>query len=370
MVAALAPRVEPGDRLHATEHDTTWLVLPEGDTASVEFLDRFVRLESPAPGVKMDGARLRIGPARPGRRDLGIGSFVGRRSHLVRIEVVASRSLDLLLQPVGVRPTSWTDSATLAMLNLEIARLFLGTGIHPRLWLASPVRIPPSPAFWDPEGDGHLDLMRNDDSLRPSPALDSLVRWLEARNLVFPRVVLFQAPVRVGWALETAVKAGDSLLLLANQTTLPWRDRRGSVIHYLLASPTGCRLDTFEVMGYVGNTQKIRTTGNGGKWRHPHDPRTDIVLRPDLDSPAFGLSPSWHLGAAPLILLPDARKLADALQAARVIAHEICHTLGLHHHDNSSNLMSPVLRMDIPNPVLTPQQVLKLRESPLLPPAR
>lgn len=346
-----------------SDQDTVRISLELGDTASMDLGESSLRLESRPDGIRLDGGRLSIRAVRVGRTDLALRSFVGRRARFVRVDAFAPKDLALTVQVAGTRPTAWADSAGLRAVEQELSRLFAGTGIHPRLLASDPLRLPASPAFWDPDGDGNLDLVRNDDSAAPAPALDSLVRWLGRRRIVFPRVVVLQVPVRVGWSLARDLSASDSLVSLSHGATLPWRDGRGSSFRYTLGSPSGERADTFEVTGYVGERMRIRTTSPDGRLSHRHPATTDLVLRPDRDHPAFGVSPSWRDGAAPILVLPDSRKLKDARRAARVVAHEICHTLGLGDLDDKTNLMSGILRMDVESPVLRPEQAAKLHES-------
>ncbi len=360
-VCGTNPKVGPLERICSFEGDTTRIVIPVDDSATLEFVDGFRRLASPVPGTRLDGNRLKMAWSVPGRHDLPFRSFVGKTAHLARIEVVEKQTLELLLRPIGDRPMIRLDSSRLTLVEKELSRLFSGSGIQPKLSRAEPIRLPSSPSFWDPEGAGFLDLYRNDDPLKPTPALDSLVRWMTVRKLAFPNIVLFVAPVRVGWSLQEPITLGDSLLRLSNESTFPWRDARGATIRYTVGTPKGERLDTFQVVGYNGNTMGIRTTTKDGKWRSSHFPKSDLVLRPDQTSPAFGLSPSWCKGVAPIIVLPDGRKLEDVKQAARVIAREICHTAGVQPVDEKTNLMSSILRMDVATPTLTPEQVLQLQ---------
>jgi len=354
--------IEPPSLVHFDAGDTLQIAFPAGDSATLEFKDGFRRLDARGNGARLTGRRLFVGSIGPGRRHLVLRNFLGFRSLVVRVDELPRRQLELVLRPVGIRPEIWTDSVSRAALAKEMNRLLLGTGIEIRITEGPSLKLPPSPAFWDPEGDGHLDLLRNDDSLRPAPALDSLVGWLGRRSVVFPNVVVFQSPVRVGWGLDSKVSPGDSTLVLANETTFPWRNGKMGIIRYVLQTPAGSSGDTFQVVGYDGNTMKIQTTSPDGKWQYTHSRDTDIVLRPDLDSPAFGLSPSWRHGAAPLIIVPDAHRLDNFCQSARVILHEVCHTLGLGHRDEKHNIMSPVLRMDVETPVLLPDQATTLHD--------
>lgn len=345
------------------DQDTARIALELGDTASLELGESSLRLDSRPDGIRLDGGRLSIRALQTGRIDLALRSFVGRRARFVRVDVFAPKDLALTVQIVGTRPTAWADSAGLRAVEQEMSRLFVGTGIHPRLLPSDPVRLPPSPTFWDPDGDGHLDLVRNDDSSSPAPALDSLVRWMERRRILFPRVVVLQVPVRVGWSLARDVSPSDSLIALSNGATLPWRDGRGSSFRYVLGSPSGQHVDTFEVTGYVGDRMRFRTMSPDGRFSHRHPAKNDLVLRPDREHPAFGVSASWREGAPPILILPDARRLEDPRRAARVIAHEVCQTLGLHDLDDKTNLMSGILRMDVESPTLRPEQAARLHES-------
>lgn len=346
-----------------SDRDTTRIALELGDSASLDLGGSSLRLDPRPDGIRLDGGRLSIRAIRPGRMDLALRSFVGRRTRFVRVDVFAPKDLALTVQVVGVDPSAWTDAAGLGAVEQELSRLFRGTGIHPRLLAVDPVRLPASPSFWDPEGDGHLDLVRNDDSAAPAPALDSLARWMERRRLRFPRVVVLQVPVRVGWSLARDVSPADSLIELSHGTTLPWRDGRGAPFRYVVGSPAGRHADTFEVTGYVENRMRFRTMSPDGRFSHRHPARTDLVLRPDREHPAFGVSASWIEGSPPIVVLPDARRLHDARRAARVIAHEVAHTLGLVDLDDKTNLMSGILRMDVESPSLRPEQVARLHES-------
>jgi hypothetical protein len=172
-----------------------------------------------------------------------------------------------------------------------------------------------------------------------------------------------QVPVRVGWSLARDVSPADTLIELSHRATLPWRDGRGSPFRYVLASPAGRHADTFEVTGYVEDRMRFRTASPDGRFAHRHPARTDLVLRPDREHPAFGVSTSWIEGSPPIVVLPDARRLQDARRAARVIAHEVAHALGLVDLDDKTNLMSGILRMDVDSPSLRPEQVARLHES-------
>jgi len=361
------PGIEPSNRIASVRGDTLEIVVPAGDTATIRLRESLVRLDVPRQWSTLRGGTLRIASAPLGSHALRIRSMVGRATKTVVVHVVPRARIDLQLVPLAVSPTPWTDSVNLGILRQELSKLMDGSGIDLRVAPGALVSLPPGPGSWDPAGSGHLDLLRNDDSLHPAPALDSLVGWMGRRDLVFPKVAIFQDPVRVGWGLGRSALAGDTLLLLANHTTFPWRDGRGAAIRYTLGSAGGERLDTFQVAGYRGDTLRIRSTAPDGRFRFAHDLKTDFVLRPDQASPPFGLSPSWRRGAAPLLILPDGRRLDDAKRAARVLAHEVCHTLGLHHRDEKTNLMCPILRMDVERQVLSPDQVLLLHGN--LPPS-
>lgn len=366
MSLGLASPASPSgtDRVVFAQHnDTTFVIVPAGDSATVPLPHWFTALKSPAAGVRIDRNRLCISPGQVGRRDIALRSVLGFRLRLARIETVPDRDLQLRLHPVGTQVCDWIDSSGLEHLRQELADLFGGTGIHPKLAISSPATLPRSPTFWDPEGDGNFDLVRNQDTLQPSSGLDSLSRWLTGLNLLFPDLALLQVPVRVGWSIHAPVAKGDSSLQLGNQATLPWRNAKGNPVHYVLQSISGSNADTFVVVGYDSTSMRIRTTSQNGRWAFDHRPDADRVLRPEGAPPAFGISASLQPGSAPLVILPDARRLEDPVRAARVIAREVCHALGLNDLDDRRNLMSSLLRMEISHPQLHPEQVLRLQES-------
>lgn len=341
--------------------DTTFVVVSEGDSAKVPLHRWLLAWKSVPAGVRVERVRLDIAPGPVGRRDVELRSLPWLRRHVVRIDAVPHRSLPVRLRPVGTAPVEWRDSASLAALRAELAELFRGTGIHPALAMGSPLALPPSPSFWDPDGDGHLDLVRNAGT-PGTPELDSLDGWIAGRKSSFPDMLLLQSPVRVGWSLGGPLRRGDSLLELANQATLPWRDAKGLPVRYVVRSKKGANPDTFVVEGYEGDSMRIRTTGRGGRWSRDHAPETELVWRPDHDIPAFGMSPR-RAEAAPILVLPDAKRLEDPRRAARVIAREIGHRLGLADVDAAQNPMSALLRLDIRDPTWQPDQVLRLHES-------
>ena len=352
----------PDPAIVSHRDDTTFVVVPEGTSAKVPLGRWFAAWKSLPVGVRVVRNKMDIAPSPVGRRDLELRSYPWFDRHVVRIDVVPHRSLPLRLRPVGTSPVEWRDSATLGALETELVELFRGTGIHPTLAMGNPLTLPPSPSFWDPDGDGHLDLVRNAGS-EGAPELDSLDDWIAGRKLSFPDIILLQSPVRVGWSLGCTLHRGDSLLELANQATLPWRDAKGIPVRYVVRSKKGANPDTFVVEGYESDSMRIRTTGRGGRWSRDHAPETELVWRPDHDIPAFGISSSRLSDAAPILVLPDAKRLEDPRRAARVLAREIGHRLGLDDVDAPQNPMSGILRLDIRNPTWLPEQVLKLHES-------
>lgn len=342
--------------------DTTFAVVPEGVAARIPLPRWFVSFHRPPAGLRAAWNRVEVAASRPGRRELALRAVAGFRKHLVRIDVVPRRPLPLRLHPLGAKPVVWRDSALFAEVGAELGRLFEGTGIVPTLERGNPVALPPSPSFWDPDGDGHLDLVRNEGE-RGTPELDSLDDWIAGRKLSFPDLLLLQTPVRVGWSLAAPLRRGDSLLELAGRATLPWRDSRGAPVRYVVRSKTGANPDTFVVDGYEGDTMRVRTTARGGRWSRDHDPLAELVWRPDHDIPGFGITSSRRPDAAPLLVLPDADALEDPHRAARVIAREIGHRAGLDDVDAAQNPMSAILRLDIRKPTWLPDQVLRLQES-------
>lgn len=356
------PSSPPDSFVVSRTGDTTFVAVPEGASAKVPLRGWFMAWKSVPSGVRLERNRLDVAPGEVGRRDIELRSFGWFRRHVVRLEVVPRRSLPLRLHPVGTSPVEWRDAAGLAAFETELTALFRGTGIRPSLAMGSSLALPPSPSFWDPDGDGHLDLVRNAGT-RGAPELDSLDDWIARRKLSFPDVVLFQSPVRVGWSLARPLRRGDSLLELADQATLPWRDAKGSPVRYVVRSKKGTNPDTFVVEGYESDSMRIRTTGRGGRWSRDHAPETELVWRPDHDIPAFGMSSLARIDAPPILILPDAKRLEDPRRAARVLAREIGHRLGLADVDAPQNPMSAILRLDIRNPTWRPDQVLRLHES-------
>jgi hypothetical protein len=352
--------IEPSNRSSSRRGDTLEIVVPQGDTATIHLGQSLVRLDGARSMANLRDGRLRIASDSPGSDTFRIRSLVGRPRKTVVVHVVPRRRISLALVPVAVVPSAMADSATMGIVNQELSILMEGTGIDLHTTTATPAILPKGPSFWDPTGSGHLDLLRNDDTLRPAPTLDSLVGWMGRIGLVFPKIAIIQTPVRVGWGLGRSAVPGDSLLLLANHTTFPWRDVRGRAIRYVLGNARGQHADTFQVEGYRGDTMRVRTNAPNGRFLFHHDLRTDIVLRPDQPNPPFGLSPTWRVGAAPLVVLPDGQKLEDPRRAARVIAREVCRTLGLAPRDEKSNLMCPVLRMEVQQQFLSPDQILSL----------
>lgn len=342
--------------------DTTFVVVPEGASAKIPLRRWFVAWKSVPSGVRLERNRLDVAPGHVGRRDIELRSMLWMRKHVVRLDVVPRRSVPVRLRPVGADPVEWRDSAALAKLESELIELFHGTGIQPTLAMGNPLSLPPSPSFWDPDGDGNLDLIRNAGD-QGTPELDSLEDWIASQKLSFPDVLLFQSAVRVGWSLAGPLRQGDSLLELANKSTLPWRDAKGVPVRYVVGSKKGVNPDTFVVEGYDSDSMRIRTTRPGGRWSRGHAPEKELVWRIDHDVPAFGMSSIRYADAAPILILPDAKRLADPRRAARVIAREIGHRLGLPDVDAPQNPMSAILRLDIRNPIWLPEQVLHLHES-------
>ena len=365
VAAAIALAAGPTPPLTSRHGDTTLAVVPQGDTAAIPLPRWFLGFRAPSGLWSLKGRRLVVPPTAAGRQTIPLRSFLGLKTHVVRVETFERRELALLLHPVGPSPVTWKDSSALSILQTELTALFHGTGICPSLALARPRALPTNPAFWDLDGDGHLDLARNADSTRPWPELDSLSAWVARQNLSFPDLVLLQAPVRVGWALARPAKRGDSLLWLEGRNALPWRDARGQAVRYVAQTRRGQSSDTFAVAGYEGRAVRVRTTNRQGTWGRDHRPETDLVWRLGPENHAFGLSPSaaTPLLPAPFLVLPDARRLEEPRRAARVIAREVGHRLGLPDVDDPRNPMSALLRLDIPAPAWTPEQVLRLHES-------
>jgi hypothetical protein len=236
----------------------------------------------------------------------------------------------------------------------ESARLLRPSGIVLKLRRGDPVRLP---RRWDLDGNGRLDLWRNDDVGRASPEENALLRALMERGVVFPQMVLFQDPVRIGWALEERLKAEDTVLRLRSSAILPWRDKAGKVVQYALEGADGERSETFSVGSYPSGGIRIQGIGVRGGLRHDH-PASDLVVRLDGSHPAFGFTASDP--ASPSLLFVEPHGLGDPYWCARVLVRELGHALGLSDTSTPDNLMSAILHPELETPTLSVDQVLGL----------
>jgi hypothetical protein len=335
-------------------HDTLSLSLSPGDTAVLEASNgRALALRKGALEGAISGARAVVAPRAHGRFDftLSQGRLFGR-SWPVRVDVLPRRTVSVGLRHAGGLPPG--DSA-LRILSREASRdlapLRVSVVFHDSGVLALPTGKPP---FWDRDGDGRLDLLRNMDSLAPAPELDSLVRWLQSRGAAFPEVVVVGLPNRTGWELGRDLSKGDTLLSLSRRANLPWRDAAGELRSYVVSGRNGERPDTFQVRAYKGGAHRLAVRGGSGM-RHPHQAATDWVTLPGLDPGSFGFTPWWRRDA-PILAFPGHDGRIPSRSLSRIAAREIARALGLDDHPDGSNLMCPMVRPDLPVPVVTPEQ--------------
>ncbi|MBK9579036.1 MAG: hypothetical protein IPO40_18360 [Fibrobacteres bacterium] len=327
------------------------IVVPAGDTVLLVWQGQRAH-RGPEAGIRMDNQSMLISPTSPGSSVHRLTSSSGRDPWEITIEGVPRRHLDLEIRAVG------TDPRVLHWKMLAVAketdRLFRKSGLSIGLTQGQPIYL--DRKEWDLNRNERLDLWRNGTIARPAPEQAKLVGQLLRRGLEFPKIVLLQEKSRLGWCPKEDVRAGDTVLHLAANDPLVWRDKNGSPMRYVLESPDRDRADSFQVQGYLpGGALRIRTPVGGWKWDHP---TTDLVLRPDLDSPAFGFVDNEQEKAPPILLIPASD--TSSLRHARILAHEVGHVLGLEDTAAGNNLMSAVLRVEIADPILGAEQVRDL----------
>lgn len=331
-------------------HDTLSLSLSPGDTAVLEASNGrpLASRKGDLQGV-LSGARAVIAPTTPGRLDftLSQGRLFGR-SWPVRVDVLPLRTVSVGLRHAGGLPLGDTALRHLSReASRDLAPLRVAVVFHDSGVLALPAGKPP---FWDRDGDGKLDLLRNMDSLSPAPELDSLVRWLQSRGASFPEVVVVGLPNRTGWELGRDLSKGDSQLVLSRRANLPWRDATGELRSYVVAGRNGERSDTFQVRAYKEGAHRLSI-----RTRHPHPAATDWVTLPGLDPGSFGFTPWWRRDT-PILAFPGSDGRIPSRSLSRIAAREIARALGLDDHPDGSNLMCPMVRPDLAVPVVTPEQ--------------
>lgn len=345
--AAAVPRFVRCDGGCQVRGDTLVAALAVGDTARLEWDGSLGAPPPAAPGIRGGPGWLRISPAAAGR---GCFRLCSRWS--VRWDAVPRRRLLVPVRSLGAAPRGaiWD----LGQVQKEVARLLRPCGLFVRLRGADPVRLSTA---WDLDGNGMLDLWRNEDPHHPSPEEDALLRALARQGVAFPQVVLFRDPVRVGWAVEGSPRKGDTVLQLRSSATLPWRDKSGGIVQYVLEGAKGERADAFTVTAYPPGAVRVQAKGPRGGLRHDH-PGSDLVMRPETGHPAFGFTGPERSSPSLLFLEPEG--LGDPYRCARVLARELGHALGLQDTPWPENLMSAILHLDTETPTLTPDQVIAI----------
>lgn len=339
-------------------HDTLCLSLSPHDTAIVEASNgREIALrKGDLPGL-VSGARATIVPTATGRFDftLSQGRLFGR-SWRVRLDVLPPRVVGVGLRHAGGLPlddsslNELSREATRDLAPLRISVVFRDSGVLPIPGGRSP--------FWDKDGDGRFDLLRNMDTLAPDRELDTLTRWLQSRGALFPEVVVVGLPNRTGWILGRDLRKGDSALALARRANLPWRDAEGTLRTYVVSGRKGERADTFQVRSYKDGSHRLAVRGGKGA-RFDHPAGTDWVTLPGFDPGAFGFTP-WWVREAPILAFPGQDGRIPSRSLARIASREIARALGLEDHPDGSNLMCPMVRPDLAVPVVTPAQWRRL----------
>jgi hypothetical protein len=288
---------------------------------------------------------------------VGLGGIdFSQRGFTARWATLPARDLDLEVGVAGSNRSEgdWDDTAVAA----EVGRLLGPSGVRAvRIRRGAPLAIAPS--TWDLDGNGKLDLWRDESPDQESAEEHALRTALRDAGVRFPQVILFADSIRLGWPLADSVSVHDTALSLASGGILPWRDAAGRARTYLLEGPRGERRDSFAIEGYSPGRIRIRGRGKNGALRWDH-PRGDLVVRPRADFPAFGSTDRKDRKSSPILFI-EPGALADPVRCARVLAREIGHLGGLADVADPGNLMSALLRMDVETPVLTPTQALRLR---------
>lgn len=352
----------------ARSGDTLVLSLAPGDTAILEGDDgeRYPLRDGRLPGVA-EGSRIVLAPIAEGTRHLRFGRFL-RRSWPVRLDVLPRRTIDLALLHAGGAPL---DEGAMRAVEAEVDRLLRPLRTRVRLTGRGVLAVPSGRRpFWDRDGDGFLDLRRNMDSARPDAELDSLVRWAQANGATEASAVVVGLPSRTGWTLGQDLSGSDSVLVLDRRANLPWRDETGALRTYRVGSRSGDRSDTFQVLSYRDGSHRVHWSGTGPRGPRAHPAASDWVTLPGFDPGPFGFTPWWR-GSAPILVFPSTGGRLPERSLARILAREVAHGLGLEARPEGRNLMCPMVRPDVADPVVEPSQWRVLLRSPVTtPPAR
>jgi hypothetical protein len=345
----------PGGQLR--QGDTLALSLAVGDSLVLEHpAGKRLALRSGRLDGSLAGSRVVLAPRKPGSQLLEFGRLWGASSW-VRLDAIPRRTVALGILRAGGLPL---DAPALSRVEREVDRLLAPLGARVNL-TEEGVLDPPrgKKPFWDRDGDGFLDLRRNMDSTNPDRELDSLVRWSMAKGASWPKVVVVGLPTRTGWSLASDHRKGDSILVLDRKANLPWRDEAGSLRRYRIGGRRGERPDSFVVRSYSGGSHAIRISDTTRGLRHPHAAATDWVTLPDFDPGPFGFTPWWRPGAPALVFPSQGGRLPERT-FARLLAREVALSLGLAAHPDGRNLMCPIVRPDVADPILLPQQWRRL----------
>jgi hypothetical protein len=346
VLAAAVPRFSRCDGACEIRGDTLRAAVAVGDTVRIEAADRRDRAQR-RDGMESAPGWVLLVPTQPGRRTARLGS-----DWTIVWDAVPRRDLFVPIRAAGRSPRAiaWDQD----QVERESARLLRPSGIVLKLRLVDPVRLS---LEWDLDGNGKLDLWRNDEAGNSSPEEIALLRLLAERGVGFPEMVLFQDPIRIGWAVEGAPRAGDTLLRLRSSATLPWRDKSGRTVQYALEGADGERAETFSVGAYPVGGIRIQAGGVRGGLVRDH-PSSDLVVRPDMPHPAFGFTETAL--SSPSLLFLETQGLGDPYRCARVLVRELGHALGLSDTPSPGNLMSAILHLETETPTLTPDQVVAL----------
>lgn len=337
--------------------DTLALSVPVGDSLVLEH-PAGKRLRSRGAALEGDlrGSRVVLAPKRPGSVLLEFGSLWGPSSW-VRLDALPRREVGLGILRAGGLPL---DPQALLRVGREVDRLLAPLAIR-ALLSEDGILDPPRgrKPFWDREGDGFLDLRRNMDSARPDGELDSLVRWAMGKGAAWPKVVVVGLPTRTGWTLARDHRRGDTLLVLDRKANLPWRDEAGTLRRYRVGGRRGERPDSFVVRSYAEGSHAIRLSDSTRGLRHPHPAATDWVTLPGFDPGPFAFTP-WWLPGAPALVFPSQGGRLPERTFARLLAREIALGAGLEPDPDGRNLLCPIVRPDVADPVVLPRQWRRL----------
>lgn len=351
VLSAAGPLIHRCDGVCSPSPRGLEILVPIGDTVVLSWNGQRVH-RGPADGIQLDGNSIVISPIAAGKTIHRLTNPSGRDPWEFSIEGLPRHHLDIELHAVGTDPN--TVPWKLPVLEKEINRFYGPAGLSVRLTQGVTVYL--ERREWDLNRNFKLDLWRNGTIAQPSPEQVALVKNLLRRGLEFPKFAILQEKSRVGWTPKQDVRAGDTVLRLADDEPLVWRDKAGAPMRYVLESPLRDHSDTFFVKAYLpGGALRISTSSGGWRWDHT---TTDLVVRPDMESPAFGFVDHSQELAPPVLLIPPSD--TSSIKQARILSHELGHALGLEDTTAGDNLMSALLRPEVANPVLSTEQVRDL----------